>query len=84
MPDILSASESIVYRRSSFISFSVTALENESTKANRFEMTRNYNTKLHECGDTGLIKRQKMFLCHIEDMCISKVLLSKLMSSSMT
>lgn len=35
-------------------------------------MTWNYNSKLHglnrECGDTGLIKRQKMFLCHTEDV----------------
>lgn len=61
---------------------------NDTTQANRFEMTWSYKSKLQglkmACGDTVLMKRHKMFEYHIGDICISNVCLSKRMSSSIT
>lgn len=61
---------------------------NDTTQANRFEITWSYNSKLQglkmACGNTALIKRHKMFDCHTGDKCISNVCLSKRMSSSIT
>lgn len=75
--DALSARERIICLRVKQLnskhsfSFCATPLEKKygTTRANRFEMTWSYNSKLHglkrACSDTVLSKRHRIFRCHI-------------------